>query len=232
MRALPRLAASPVGAVAVDELRAWRCDPRRQAALLPVLLVGLAAPLVPLLAVGALQGAEFLPYTAVAVVLMAYANTSDVHLEQPSHASTHPAAVHVRGRQLAWLLWVGPVSVVAALALPALAGRAETYPWVLSLVPALLGTAAGALVVPPALCRSPHRSVPGRATRLVLPLGVAMAAGPESGLVLAGDLAGCDILRWLAVPTGVTVGVLAAWWLGRVAAARVAPALPAGPPPR
>ena len=52
----------------------------------------------------------------------------------------------MRGRQLAWLLIVGPVTLVLAIVLPAVTDPG-LYPWVLGLAPALLGGGAGLIVV-------------------------------------------------------------------------------------
>src|SRR5699024_2994351 len=53
----------------------------------------------------------------------------------------------VRGRQLAWALLVGPVGLVLAAVMPAVAGAGYAYPWVLGLVPALLGAGSGMVVL-------------------------------------------------------------------------------------
>src|SRR6185437_8607117 len=57
------------------------------------------------------------------------------------------ARADVRGRQWAWALIVGTVTLLAAAVLPAVTGATETYPWVFALVPVLLGAGAGIVVL-------------------------------------------------------------------------------------
>jgi ABC-2 type transport system permease protein len=141
------------------------------------------------------------------------------------------AAVDVRGRQLAWLLIVGPVTLVLSLVLPGLTDPG-LYPWVLGLAPALLGGGAGLVVVLSVYVGYP---VPQRAgpfssgnnpgiVRGLLQLSIALLLGvvalPE--LAIVAFAAGVPALRWLALPVGVGVGVLCWWWWGRLAQRRLA----------
>jgi ABC-2 type transport system permease protein len=45
----------------------------------------------------------------------------------------------VRGRQVAWLLVLGPVTVALTVVPIALGGQGRAWPWALALLPAVLG---------------------------------------------------------------------------------------------
>lgn len=139
----------------------------------------------------------------------------------------------VRGRQWAWLAVFAPVSVVLTVVLTAASGLTWTWPWVLAILPALLGGGVGLAllfsVVQLVPGPDPHRkqSSPmdhGDATgpafalfflALLLPV-------PPLALLVPGLLLGDPVLQWAAVPVGLAVGVALPWWLGGVAHRRLA----------
>ncbi|MGH2347203.1 MAG: hypothetical protein ACRDG4_18400, partial [Chloroflexota bacterium] len=121
--------------------------------------------------------------------------------------------------------------LAAAVIFTALSGLEWAWPWVLALVPALLGGAAGlwvwAAVVAPAPGPDPRR---GGDSLLDRPSGgmayalfwlALLPAVPAAAVVLAGTLLESAALRWAGVPVGIATGILIAWWLGRVAYRRL-----------
>jgi hypothetical protein len=133
----------------------------------------------------------------------------------------------VRGRQRAFLFLVGPVVLVAAVALTAVAGFGWTWPWVLALSPALLGGQLGLLawistvaLVPG---RDPHRRSdnPTENADATSSGQVAFWVGllpclPAAGALTAGTLLHSAPLCWAGVPVGVATGVLLYVWLGHL----------------
>jgi hypothetical protein len=54
----------------------------------------------------------------------------------------HPAS-DIRGREAAWLIVVAPYTAAVTIAFTALSGQHAAWPWVLAILPAVLGGAAG-----------------------------------------------------------------------------------------
>jgi ABC-2 type transport system permease protein len=143
------------------------------------------------------------------------------------------ASVDVRGRQVAWLVIVTPVTVLLALVLPAVSDPGA-YPWVLGLTPALLGGGAGLVVVlsvfaaypVPDQKASPFSSGGGSGFMkgvLQLAIGLLLAVGalPVVAVLVVGQQLGLPAVSWLGVPVGIAVGVLLFWWWGRIAVSRL-----------
>ncbi|MCP2260818.1 ABC-2 type transport system permease protein [Streptoalloteichus tenebrarius] len=233
--------ATPVGAVAVKEVRTWWRDTRRRSVLIPGLVLGLVLPVLPAVLGDdrGLGGFGMLAYGPLLVILLSCMNSGNLYGFDGTalwHTLVQPDGVRadVRGRQLGWLAYVAPVAVVASLALPALTGRTDAYPWLLSLVPALLGGASGVVMVLSVFAAYPvptQRSNPFAAggmpgcskglLQIVISLLLLVVALPEIALVLAGTLVDSAVLGWAAVPVGVGVGLLTGWGFGRVAIRRL-----------
>src|SRR5699024_3639696 len=228
------LPANAVGAVAGKELRTWWRDARRRMVLLTALVLGVVIVIAPSVSSDGGGSLRSLPFLAVLVVWACGMQAGNLYGFDGSalwHTMTVPGAYRadVRGRQLAWVLLVGPVSFVLAVVMPAVTGATYAYPWVLGLVPTLLGAGSGMVVLQsvyvPYPLPDPRRNAnpfaqngrPG-ATRAVLILGFALLLAvtslPVVALALPGTLAGSAFLLWAAVPVGVAVGALLAWWLG------------------
>ena len=129
------LPATPAGAVIGKELRTWARDARRRMAVLSTVLVGV------LITVGPLLGGDGGPSVFGGLAMVAFGcllagNLYGMDGSALWHTLVVPGAerADVRGRQVAWLLVVGPVALVLALVLPAFSDPG-TYPWVLGLVP-------------------------------------------------------------------------------------------------
>ena len=230
------LPTAPLGAVIDKELRLWWRDARRRAALATAILLGLLLPFLshtgsPSLAAGALWIAFF---AAMQVTnLYAFDGTS----VWQTLSTPGAARFDVRGRQWAWALIVGPVALVAALVLPGVTDRPGVYPWVLALLPALLGGGAGTVVLvsvwTPAAMPVQRGGNPFAASGQLSGFGLAMRRLAMSLLQLAaalpplvplaiGALADLPAVTWLAVPVGVLSGLGTAWWWGRLAYRRLA----------
>jgi ABC-2 type transport system permease protein len=228
-----RLPATRVGAVAGKELRTWVRDARRRVSLLSMLILGLVVSVLP-----AVSGNDTgpLPFVGLVIVTMGCLLAGNLYGMDGSalwHTLVVPGAeaVDVRGRQLAWLLIVGPVTLVPSIVLPALTDPA-LYPWVLGLAPALLGGGAGLIVVLSVYVGYPmpdQRANPFAAggnpglLRVLLQVAIALLLGvvalPEIVLAAAGS--GLPFVQWLALPVGIGVGVACWWWWGRLAQNRL-----------
>lgn len=122
----------------------------------------------------------------------------------------------------------GPVSLGLTVALTAASGLGWAWPWVLAVLPALLGGGAGVALLFSVARLSPgpdphrNRSTPldsGDTTGIgiVLFFLTLLAPLPLLALLVPGAAAGDPLLQWSAVPVGVAIGVGLAWWLGRIA---------------
>lgn len=218
------------GAVMVKELRAWWRDPVRWDLFSVAPAWALITSVLPL----AFGETALLPWAAPATALMAaavFANSYGRDGTALWMTLLTPGAERqdVRGRQWAWLTVFAPTTILMTLVLTALSGQNWAWPWVLALVPALLGGGAGLMawvsvtqLVPGP---DPHRNrdnplEQGESTAaqglFVFFAGLALAA-PAAAVVLAGTLLDDDFLRWSGVPVGIATGVLCAWLLGRIA---------------
>ncbi|MDR7300950.1 hypothetical protein [Haloactinomyces albus] len=231
------LPATPINAVMIKEIRLWWRDNRRRVSLLPGLLLGLAMPL--FIGFGNGPGNAALPFAALFAIWLSMLNCGNLYgLDGAAlrHTLVAPEVQHaeVRGRQLAWLAFVAPVVAVAALVLPAVAGQAGVYPWVLGVTAAVLGAASGVVVLlsvftpfpVPQQRSNPFTAAgqPGFATGLkqfAMSVLLVVAAIPVLAVLITGTVLGNDWLLWSSVPVGVLSGVVSAWACGRIAVHRL-----------
>jgi ABC-2 type transport system permease protein len=229
------LPATATGAVIGKELRTWGRDARRRVAVLSTVLVGVVISVGPLLSGGGGPS----PFGGLALVAFGCLLGGNLYGMDGSalwHTLVVPGAAtaDVRGRQVAWLLVVGPVAVLLALVLPAV-GDPGAYPWVLGLTPALLGGGAGLVVLLSVFAAYPmpdQRASPFATggspglLRTLLQLGIslllAVVALPVAALVLVGQLTDAPVVSWLGLPVGLGIGMLTFWWWGGLAARRLA----------
>jgi ABC-2 type transport system permease protein len=238
----PRLVpAGPTGAVVAKELHTWRRDPGRTLLLLLALLISglsLAVPAV------AFDLPAALPWVGPATALIIAMGAANLYGEEGTALwltrmipGSEPA--DVRGRQAAWLLVVTPVTVVPTVVLTVLSGQGWAWPWVLAVVPAILGGTAGLMmwlsVTRPVRQKDPHRRAgpfdtgedPNAAGALIghqyLMLGLAaLTAVPAATLVLLGTQRHQPALQAAGVLVGAATGVLLSWSGGHLAARRLA----------
>jgi ABC-2 type transport system permease protein len=128
------------------------------------------------------------------------------------------------------------VLAVAVAVLPLVSGAPQQYPWLLALVPALLGAGAGAVVLSSVLAPFPVPAGRNRnpfvgtgsygfahiGVRLAITMAQLVVAVPALALVALGATGVLPAATWLAVPVGIACGVATAWWWGRIAYRRLA----------
>jgi len=235
------LPASPTGAVVGRELYAWRRDSARTLLLLMALLVSGLNLAVPALAFSA---PALLPWVGLGAALIVSAGAANVYGEDGTafwltRMVPGVERADVRGRQVAWLLVVGPAMVVLTVALIALTGQGWAWPFVLAALAAVLGATPGLMawvsVARPVPEKDPHLRAgpfdtgddPSTSGALaahgyLMLLLVAACAVPGAVLVLLGAVRERPALQVAGVLVGVATGGLLYWWGGRVAARRVA----------
>lgn len=226
---------SPLGAVIGKELAMWWRDAQRRTLLLSAILIGLVLPAF------TTEHAGGLALSALWIVVFATLQVSNLYGMDGTAVwqtliTPGAARADVRGRQWAWVLIVGPVALLAAAVLPAVTGDTDTYPWVLALVPVLVGAGAGTLLV--ASVEAPYPAATGKGRnpftssgsgsglaavmrRLLLTLVQMAAAVPVVVLLVLGSTGLVPAASWVAVPVGIACGIAAAWWWGRRAYRRL-----------
>ncbi|QWF78304.1 hypothetical protein [Amycolatopsis sp. CA-230715] len=234
---LPR---GPVSAVARKELRTWGRDARRRIAIFSGIVLAVVIAIVPF--VSAHSKAFTAPYLALYVVFAGAMQTGNLYGFDGSalwHTLVVPGAIRadVRGRQLAWALIVGPVALLFAAVLPAATGKPGAYPWVLSLVPALVGAGAGIVLLQSVFVAYPlpdprknsspfaQGGRPGCARGLLALalLGLlALGAAPVVAIEVLAAATDFPALAWAGIPAGLVLGPVLAWWWGGIAERRLA----------
>ena len=141
--------------------------------------------------------------------------------------------IDVRGRQFAWLIAVGPIAILATIIFTISSGLTFIYPWVFTVIPALLGGAAGLImlfsvfnVVP---ITDPHRRGRGSVisgddmnaskmfiTTWLMMVMVMATTIPALLVVWLGTLLHVQFLQWLGVLTGICTGMFLLGGLGEL----------------
>ncbi|MDX3104828.1 hypothetical protein [Nonomuraea angiospora] len=222
----PMRAATAREAVVAKELRTWSRDLVRNYQLTFALAYGVFFAGAPL----ALGITGMLPLAGPIFIMMASAMTANSYgTDGTAHWLTlmTPGASDVRGRQLAWLVAVGPVALALAVAFT----LAVDGPWplVLAATFALLGGGAG--MVP---LISVYGLVPGTdpRNRSGNPLRTSEDDGAMTGVVYltlflvaltaAPAVLVTSLFGWWGVVAGAVTGVLCYWGLGLLASRRLA----------
>ena len=229
----PTLLSGPVSAVMTRELRSWWRDLTRIGYLAFALFYGLIVCLLPLFS----GWAGMVPWTGALVAVMAAAVSANLYGVDGSAlwlTLLTPGATRadVRGRQLAWLLTIGPATFLLTIALTIASGQRDLWPWVLALYPALLGGTTGLIILLGILhlipIRDPHRRIGNLLEDGIDPLqvllmvaGSALTALPAGAIVLLGERLALPALSWLGVPIGIITGTLYAWGFGCLAHRRL-----------
>jgi ABC-2 type transport system permease protein len=229
-RALP---VTPTGAVVARELRSWWRDLTRIGYLAFALFYGLILCLVPLVS----GWAGLVPWTGALVALMAAAVSANLYGVDGTAlwltiVTPGAARADVRGRQAAWLLAVGPLALLLTVLFTLVSGQTSSWPWVLAILPALLGGTTGLLVLLAVLHLIPVRDPYKRRGNLledgIDPLQVVLMAGlgalsalPAMMIVWAGGQLQSPALQWAGVPVGIGTGALCYWGLGLLAYRRL-----------
>ena len=227
------LPVTPTGAVIARELRSWWRDLTRIGYLVFAVFYGLILCLVPLVS----GWAGMVPWTGALIALMAAAVSANLYGVDGSAIwltimTPGAARADVRGRQAAWFLIMAPLALLLTLVFTAVSGQEGTWPWVLAIVPALLGGTTGLLVLIAVLHLIPVRDPYKRRGNLleegIDPLQVVLMAGlgaltavPAGAVVWLGGQLQAPILQWAGGPVGLGTGALCYWWLGRFAYQRL-----------
>lgn len=237
-RLFRRLPATPTGAVIAKELVAWQRDPWRALELRVALWTGLLIGAIPLL----IGQRELLPFVGMVIAWMGGIVSCNLYALDGSalwQTLLSPGAARhdVRGRQGAWLLIFGPVSLAATALFTALSGLGWIWPLVLALTFATLGSSAGLLVylavqspapgIDPHLRRNPMDSsgdTLGQAFLMMFLVGLLQL--PALAVVVQGLASESLALQWAGVLVGLATGALVAWWGGRAASRRLQAAGP------
>jgi ABC-2 type transport system permease protein len=232
------LPGGPAGAVAAKELRYWWRDPRRRAAALTGLLVGLGVTIPAFTPTGDGLGRQ-LAFAGLGPAIFATMNSAnqfglDGTAVWIDVAVPGASRLQVRGRQIAAALLIVPVIVIVTVAGSLVVHAPLTYALAaLGLCLAALGcglavTTVVSIVAPYPVPENPSNpfsgSVGGGFTTFVYQLGGLIAQvvllAPVVALVLWGVLGHEPAVLWLAFVVGPMWGVLAAR-LGAVIGARL-----------
>jgi ABC-2 type transport system permease protein len=204
-------------------------DPTRAGFLLIALVVGLGVCVVPLVS----QGADLLlPFAGLGTIVIAAAIAGNSYgFDGPAFGLvlTTPGAEgpDIRGRQFAWLLLIGPYAALLSLGGLFIAGRQDEWAWVLGLLPAVLGAAAGVSILVSAIAPQPLDDGGGPTPAWTIKVYATLvltvlATTPVLALLITGGILHLTWVGWLGAPVGVVTGTLLAIGLGRIAIARLA----------
>lgn len=222
------LPATPTGAVVSKELVLWARDPLRTTTLLIAVIVGLGSCVVPYLTHGT---ALLMPFAGVLTVLIAGAVAcnligADGLTLRLTALTPYGARYDMLGRQLAWLLLVGPYVTVLTVLLTWWSDQTWAWPWALASLAALLGGAAGVVPLASVVKVQPLDESGGLTAgwplKIYACLGViALTATPAVGVLTLAAVLDIPWLSWLAVGVGVLSGLLCAVVLRRAASRRL-----------
>lgn len=224
---------TPLGAVVYRDVRTWSRDPRRGIEIRSAIWAGVFATAALWIAEPAVAS-----FAGVFVTLIGAMSCVNVYAMDGTalwHSLVTPGAlrVDVRGRQLAWLMAFTPVAVATSGPGLVVTQAWWALPWVLALLLALLGGAAGLIpllsVVALAPETEPHKrganptETGADATGLyILMLVATLTSAVPAGAVLAVAVATQQqSVAWLAVAVGAVTGGGLTWGLGVAAGRRL-----------
>jgi ABC-2 type transport system permease protein len=223
--ALPR---TPVGAVTAKEIRMWGRDPIRLTCLLIAVIVGAAVCAIPRLTSGSYL---LLPYAGILTTVIAGACACNLYGSDGTSLwltvmTPDSSRADVRGRQAAWLIVVAPYTVAVTIAFTALSGVTAAWPWVLAVLPAVLGGAAGLAPFSSLISVQPLDETGGPTPAYSLKVHIALVVVALTALVPVAALVAAHAwhaswLSWAAVPVGVLSGMALAAYLGGLAVSRL-----------
>ena len=223
--ALPR---TPVGAVTAKEIRLWVRDPIRLTCLLIAVIVGAAACAIPL----ATHGTHLLlPFSGILSVVIAGACACNLYGNDGTSLwltvmTPDGTRADIRGRQAAWLIVVAPYAVAVTIAFTALSGEHAAWPWVLGILPAVLGGAAGLAPIMSLVSVQPLDETGNPTPAWSLKVHVALLVVSLTAVVpvlflLAAQLGHVPWLSWAAGPAGIASGAAMTAYLGDLSVSRL-----------
>ncbi|MEV0625118.1 hypothetical protein [Nonomuraea wenchangensis] len=225
----PFPATSGARVAAAKELRAWWRDLVRIQLLATAFAYAVVTPLL----LVTIDVWVMFPFAGLIAIVMAAASSANLYGADGTAlwlTLMTPGAerADVRGRQLAWFLIVGPAAVALSLAGTFVSGETWAWPWVLGLLPALLGGGAGVIVLLAVTSlvpgTDPHKrggnplSTGADETAETSLAWLVLVAVPATALPTAGAIL---LDPWAGIATGVLTGVLCAWGFGRIAYRRL-----------
>jgi ABC-2 type transport system permease protein len=217
------------GAAAAKEIRSWTRDLLYGHRAVFAVAYGLFFCAMPL----AVGWKSMLPWAGPAAVVMAGSMIANLYgADGTSFWTTlmtpNSSVPDVRARQRAFLLVLGPTTLLITVVLTWWSGVTSAWPLVLSVLPALLGGAAGLTVACAVYAAIPTTDAhkrsgnplnsgenEGEAMGIVYVMLVLVALTAAPALVVALSAG------WWGVPVGVLTGVLAWWYFGLLAARRL-----------
>jgi len=219
--ALPR---TPAGAVTTKEIRMWVRDPIRLTCLLIALIVGAAVCAIPRLTSHTFL---LLPYAGILTAIIAGAAACNLYGSDGTSLwltimTPDASRADVRGRQAAWLIVVAPYTVGVTIVCTALSGVPAAWPWVLAVLPAILGGSAGLAPLSSLISVQPLDETGGPTPAYSLKVHIALIVVCLTALIpiavlIAGHFAHQSWLLWTAIPIGIATGITLTVWLGRLA---------------
>ncbi|MEH1125608.1 hypothetical protein [Micromonospora sp. CPCC 206061] len=231
-RATRPVLAGRTAAVVRKELRTWWRDPARIQMLAIVLGWALGTALLPL----TLDWNATLPWAGPAMALMAATVACNLYGEDGTALwltlQTGTERQDVRGRQWAYLLVFGPLTVAVTVGFTLYSGYTWAWPWLLALVPALLGGGVGLAVFTSVVALAPGPDAHKRPdnpleqaetpwqSQVLFWVGL-LPPVPAVVTVVLGTVCDNAALLWAGGPVGLATGALLGWWLGRVAVKRL-----------
>jgi ABC-2 type transport system permease protein len=224
-RALPP---TPLGAVIGKELRLYSRSALRSVMAMIAFLAGVAICVIPV----ASGDHKLLPFAGLMFAAIAAASFINMFGDDGTAlwlTLVVPGAprAEVRGRQWAWVLVTGPVSLALTVVLTAISGQTWAWPVVLPGEIGIVIGAAGLLLLASVLDMEPLAPDGGLTPRRVLSTHLALIAvpvialWPAAALLVPGALAHLVVVRWLALPAELGWSVLLYGWAGRSALRRL-----------
>jgi ABC-2 type transport system permease protein len=225
----PLVATDAAGAAGAKEIRTWTRDLLYGHRAVFAISYGLFFCLMPL----AIGWKAMLPWAGAAAVVMGGAMFSNLYGADGTALwmtlmTPGSARLDVRARQRAFLLVFGPPALLITLLLTRWSGTHSAWPVVLSTLPALLGGAAGLILLSSVYAAVPTTDAHKRSGN---PLNSGENEGETMGLVYvmlvlvsltaAPALLAALAWSWWGIPVGLATGVLSWWYFGRLAARRL-----------
>ncbi|PFQ42581.1 hypothetical protein COK05_24960 [Bacillus cereus] len=224
-----------IGAIITKELKSWGKDPQRGRFLRMGIWIGVFYGIIVTIA----DIPYLMPWAGVIMIVFTSMFACNLYGFDGSAlwltlVTPGVERIDVRGRQLAWLIAIGPVAILTTIIFTFSSGSTFIYPWIFAVIPALLGGAVGLIVVFSVVnlipITDPHRR--GRGTIIsgddmnaskmfittwLMLLMVLVTTIPALLVVWLGTSLHIQFLQWLGIPTGVCTGLFLAWLLGRIA---------------
>ncbi len=228
--------ATPFGSVISREIRTWIRHPRRALELRVALWSAFLLAVLP----GFVGSTILWPWAGAILVVIAGVGLANVYgMDGTSYWLTLLAPdrerIDVRGRQVAWLLIVGGIALLATVVLTLASSFRDAWPWVAAAMPPLLGGAAGLGILLAVAAPAP---LPERRGGDPLDLGDDPTTGAN---LMVHGVAMCMAVPALAVPAllvtgvggpvagilvGLATGIACAWLGGAIAIWRLRTAGP------